>query len=164
MNFYQEIMDEVLLLNKDKMTLSKYMLTGNYHGHSNYWVKDMQSTIYCKQKFKSINGTLKFDNYNVLYCRQYVHNKLNRKFTNRSQVGPFCLIAFMFIITIQDDDNNTFYIYAKYRFKTECDTCDGKTNYMIKRMIYSDNLRDLLDFVYTFNEQQELLKRIRNGN
>ena len=155
----------ILIKNIGKFVLSSFMKNGNYHGvYSSYYINDIQPTINCKKfpKFRD-NSNLEIDNYNhkVLYSSEHIKDNWQYDPDEYHGMRGRAYVNFTFIICLIDIDNNEFYLYVKYNFITRCGSCDGNTSYRKKRLIYSDNLKDLLNFIYTKKQQNNIIKKLK---
>jgi hypothetical protein len=160
----------LLLKNKDKhIILSDDEIYGNhYHQYSRYRIKNVTGTYNCScrtNKFvfeDEYDFYLKRYKYEVLYeHKKEVESPEKYSFPKcRRRLSVKVYVKFRFIIEIYDKDNNKWFMYINCKYVSECDTCDGGTKYSKFRIVYSDDLCDLLNFIYTQKEINELIKKM----
>jgi hypothetical protein len=164
---------KILLENKDKnIKLSPNEIYGNhFHCYSHYSPDLLTRTIGCKEEFVFCNNgaddkyyfRLREYKYNTLY--QYEHivdSKHETIFTSYGE-SPIEYVNFRFIIEIYDNNNNKWFMYVKCKYVSTCNSCDGGTKYTNSRIVYSNDLRDLINFIYTPKETRRLLTEIKNS-
>lgn len=159
----------LLLKNKDKnLKLSLNETYGNhYHCYSSYNTKIFTRTIGCKDIFvfdkeEKYNFNLRDYKYNVLYQHEREVTSKQTTFFDSYRKALYEYVKFRFIIEIYDKDNNKFFMYVNCRYVSNCGSCDGGTHYSKLRIVYSNDLTDLLNFIYTLKDIARLILEIKN--
>lgn len=158
---YKDGLATLLISHDGYMALDDYMLYGGFHtgpGQSRYKFHNLESTINCRKKFAPIKNKYMNTPKLFLELNKYSYKVLYKYYNNIGHLDR----DYEFILSIRDADNNLFYLYVSYRFKNDCSTCSGGLEYIKEQMTYSDNLQDLLDFVYTKTQQLRILDNIKN--
>jgi hypothetical protein len=159
----------LLLKNKDNnIKLSLNETYGNhYHCGSSYNTKNFTRTIGCKDMFvfdeeEKYDFNLRDYKYNVLYHHENEVSSKQTSFSDSYGKASYEYVKFRFIIEIYDKDNNKFFMYVNCSYVSKCGSCDGGTHYSKLRMVYSNDLTDLLNFIYTLKDIERLILEIKN--
>ena len=152
------------LIYQTKKQLTRFQLYGNYHNsYSSYKIDEIQQTLGCKGNFifnqtytNSFN--LELYKYDVLYSTE--HNINNFRLNAREDPIGKAYIKYTILLNIFDKDNNSWYMYIKRKFISECASCDGNTKNVINRMFYSHDLKKLIEFIYTPKEIKTIFENI----
>ncbi len=158
---YKDGLATLLISHDGYMALDDYMLYGGFHtgpGQSRYKFHNLESTINCRKKFIPLKNTYMNTLKLFLELNMYSYKVLYKYYNNIGHMDR----DYEFILSIRDADNNLFYLYVSYRFKNDCSTCSGGLEYIKEQMTYSDDLQDLLDFVYTKTQQLRILDNIKD--
>lgn len=141
---------EILINEKHFDFLDPCMHTGSVfssYSFIEYHIQDLQPTMKCHKRFEPIYNeselNLKFYRYKILY------QKING-------ITDYKEKKYHFIIEINDKVKVNFYLYVSNSFTSDCSTCSISTHHK-KDMIYSDDLQDLIDFVFTVSQQEFII-------
>lgn len=133
--------------------------------YSSYRIKDFKKEKHTIKNFKFKDDRFCFDKYNykVLYFKDHSHDKVYQDdYAWGGQSGRENY-KFKYIVEINDEDNNIFYLYANISMTRTCLSCDGLTKYCRKNIMYSDSLDNLLNTVYHNKYKKIIVEKINNN-
>lgn len=156
------MLDEIytLLVANNSNDIPCTMMTRRFHEdhYGIYPSEDLSKTLMCKKDFKPKNR-----NYDICLKEYYVktfyciyHDDYGKK----TYEGYHRYCDGQAIVLIKDATDQYFFLSIKIKMSAECDTCDGTTK-VDSQLVYSDDLKDLIFFVYTRDEIEKIINFIK---